>query len=140
MTRANESRPEAAIEDLAGELIFSNCPTNAPRTVGMTFAEADALLSRLLAGEVSIWQVPAVLASWFNAGASSRGIELADEVRQARWEADRLWLLALQVSERRDLLLGRLDAAHEAVEAADVDDVLDAAWRTYCDGLEGVRA
>lgn len=66
--------------------------------------------------------------------------DLQAENTRLRQEADRLYLLAFAPADRRDMLLDRLDQAHEAMaEWATVDGALDAAWQAYLDGLDGIR-
>lgn len=63
----------------------------------------------------------------------------AQKVRQAEWEASRLYILAFAPKDRQAFLLDRLDAALDASVSGDVDALLDRAWRNYLDGLDNLH-
>ena len=63
----------------------------------------------------------------------------AQKVRQAEWEASRLYILAFTPKDRQAFLLDRLDAALDATAAGDIDALLDRAWRNYLAGLDSVH-
>ena len=62
----------------------------------------------------------------------------AQKVRQAEWEASRLYILAFTQKDRQAFLLDRLDAALDATVRGDVDALLDRAWQNYLAGLDNV--
>lgn len=63
----------------------------------------------------------------------------AQKVRQAEWEASRLYILAFTPKDRQAFLLDRLDAAIDASVSGNVDALLDRAWRNYLAGLDNLH-
>ncbi|REJ06282.1 hypothetical protein DY023_06535 [Microbacterium bovistercoris] len=94
---------------------------------------------KLAAGDLRLWQLPPAVCAlyWlgYNQGVASRD----EEVHQLRIDADRMWLLAMPATDRREYLLERLDNAARLADRPDVDDVLDEAWRMYCASLDTIR-
>lgn len=90
-------------------------------------------------GTVRLWQLPDALCTFYAVAYADGRASMADEVNQARHEADRLWLLALPEDDRRAYLLDRLDRAADLANRPDVDDILDETWRIYCASLDNIR-
>jgi hypothetical protein len=116
----HESRPvKAAHEDLAGGSITSNGGTNASTHV------ADPL-----GAEGRAWR---------------RGYRAALDacearIRQAKWDADRLWLLTFAPADRRGYLLSRLDRfAAIAYDEGEIDRHLEESFTRWCASLDNVR-
>ncbi|WP_344819390.1 hypothetical protein [Microbacterium soli] len=90
-------------------------------------------------GSIHLVEIPdALFTFWtvaYEQGRSSRD----EDVHRLRVEADRLWLLAMPQTERRDYLLDRLDEAARLANRPDVDDVLDEAWHIYLNSLDNIR-
>lgn len=97
--------------------------------MGRTFGSGPAPVANPLAGPVQLYR------RGFRDGLAAS----AERVRQAEWEASRLYILAFTPRERHELLLNRLDAALDATAAGDIDALLDRAWRNYLAGLDDVR-
>lgn len=91
--------------------------------------DIDAMLWAFVEGQISAAEVPICLLSWIEVGRS----EMRDALREARWEADRAWLMTYSPAARRDELLARLDAHADLVRTHGVEAALDAAfaeWQT----------
>lgn len=138
-----ESRPEAASEDLAGGLIYTEYPTDyfTPRKISEAAGRTiNQWVDELCADTMSLVALPASLFALYQLGVRDGRMQREPEVRAAKLEADRLWLISFGEKERKAYLLDRLDRAAELANRPDVDDVLDEAWRLYCASLGDVRA
>lgn len=106
--------------------------THAPRSIdsyALHPTDIDAMLWAFVEDRISAADVPICLLSWLEVGRA----EMRDAVREARWEADRAWLMTYSAAERRDELLARLDAHADLVRTHGVEAALDAAfaeWQT----------
>lgn len=136
----HESRPEAAHEDLAGGSITNNGTHDNARRVTFTGEQIDSLLWALIAGEIHPGTVSSVLLSWYHAGHRDGRASREGEVRQAKWEADRLWLLTFAPADRRTYLLERLDRfASIAYDEGEIDRHLEESFARWCASLDDVR-
>lgn len=97
-------------------------------------------VSRLASGTLSLAALPLPLFSLYELGVNDGRQQREPEVRAAKLEADRLWLRSFAPKDRQEFLLARLDRAAQLANRPDVDNVLDEAWRIYCDSLNDVRS
>ena len=100
----------------------------------------DGWVTRLASGTLSLAALPASLFALYELGVTDGRVQREGEVRVAKLEADRLWLRCFGDADRRDYLLDRLDRAAALANRPDVDDILDEAWRIYCESLSDVRS
>lgn len=138
-----ESRPEAAPVNPAVAAGFVSNDTDylAPLRVSETASQTiDGWVTRLAAGTLSLAALPLPLFSLYELGVQDGRQQREPELRAAKLESDRLWLQCFGNAERREYLLSRLDRAAQLANRPDVDDVLDEAWRIYCDSLNNVRS
>lgn len=137
-----ESRPEAASEDLAGGLIYSQSTDyfEPLRVSEVASATITRWTERLASGSLSLSALPASLFGLYELGVQDGRQQMEPELRAAKLEADRLWLRCFGEADRREYLLDRLDHAAALANRPDVDDVLDEAWRIYCASLSDVRS
>lgn len=137
-----ESRPEAASEDLAGGSIYTDSSAyfghlRISRTASETIT---GWVDRLASGTLSLAALPAPLFALYELGVTDGRQQMEPDVRAAKLDADRLWLRCFGEADRREYLLDRLDRAATLANRPDVDDVLDEAWRIYCASLNDVRS
>ncbi|WP_186307493.1 hypothetical protein [Microbacterium sp. 1.5R] len=139
----HESAPQKdAPEDLAGGLISPHLSVDrfTPRRISSAAsAVIDGWITLLTADQLSLAALPPSLFSLYNLGVSHGRLEMSEEVRAAKLDADRLWLRAFGEEDRKAYLLSRLNDAADLANQPDVDDVLDEAWRVYLASLENVR-
>lgn len=100
----------------------------------------DGWVSRLATGTLSLAALPGALFSLYELGVYDGRQQREPDLRAAKLEADRLWLQQFGEPERREYLLDRLDRAAQLANRPDVGDVLDEAWRVYCESLTSVRS
>lgn len=110
----------------------------------ITEAAAEALTAwhdGLVLGEIPIWRLPGPVAAFYEAGLIDGARSRDHEVRTAKHEADRLWLIAFGDKEQRAYLLDRLDKVGELIAAnpSATDDFLREVVAGYFASLDRVR-
>lgn len=112
--------------------------TGAPRntdSLALHPTDIDTMLWAFVEDRISAAEVPLCLLAWLEVGRS----EMRDAVREARWEADRAWLMTYSAAERRDELLARLDAHADLVRTNGVEAALDVAFQEWEQALIAPR-